>query len=447
MPTIPILTAGAAPGRVQFPRATQFAVPIEHGGEEITQAGLRFLEISQQLRRQQDDLDLFRALTETEAALGQHRMALTVDPNYAEHDERFLELASKTVQDRLKTLNPTVAAVYAPRAERMIAEGAITIQTGAMKRQAEQQQIEFTDLSEQVAQQFATAENPEARDGIRNRFSTLLDRNQVATPTQRAGHLAALDEKAMKYLRLTNRPRLREWQREGVFRAVDPVKQAEILRQAAEDDEAEHRRGNAATAEAMKIHEDGLWARANIGALTPVDQHSLVNNQDPLVDPRHVAAIIERNENPIGPGAAGPIEAIMLDYRSGSATPDRIEAHRKRLNALRDQGVNQKKLTEALATLQGQEMSRTLAEMNLDVRTFETALEAESPPLMPGQAGQFQKNKRAREAAEGRREIIERRRPGADVLKEWRERKRRQKEEQQRRGTTTLHDLSERLGR
>lgn len=443
MPRIPIITAQTGPGVLQLP-------PVQRtdGFEQLTDTGNRLMAIQDRLQAQQDDLDLFRTLTETESELKQWQRSIAGDTDYETQADRYTKAANEIKYRKIETLkSPAVAAVAQSRIERMIAETGIHVQTDAMKRIAERQQVEFSDLSEQTAQRFANAETPEVREGIRREWNDLLGRNQVLTPKQREAHQQAISEKAMKYLRLTNRPRLREWQREGVFKDVDPVKQAEILKQAADDDETERRRADAAFTEATKVHMRDIWAKANMGQLTPAEIDNMQANRDPFVDPHQVAAIVERNENPIGAGTSGPIEAVMLEYRSGSATPARIEQYRKRLNALQNQGVNQKKLTEALAILQGQEMSRDLAQMNLDVRAVETAIEAESPPLLPGQAGQFQRNKRARESAEARREILERRRPGADVLREWRERKRRQKEEQPRRGTTTLQDLSERLGR
>lgn len=443
MPRIPIVTAQTGPGVLQLP-----AVQRQPGWEEVSEFGARLADIQGRLQAQQDDLDLYRTLTETEAELGQQRLSMAADTDYETQADRFTKTANEIKYRKLGTLrNPSVAAVYQARAERMIAEAGIHIQTDATKRIIEQQQVEFIDLSEQTAQRFAESDAPERRDEIRQTWNDLLNRNQALTPKQREQHQQAISEKAMKYLRLTNRPRLREWQMQGVFKDVDPVKQAEILKHAAEDDEAERRRADAAFTEATRTYMRDVWAEANAGRLTPARIEAMKNNLDPFVDPHQVPAILERNENPIGAGATGPVRAVMLEYRDGSPTLERIYTYRQKLHELIGQGANTTDIEKALTTLQGHEMSLKTATMNQDIRTFEAVVEAESPAAMPGQAGQFQKNKRARETAEGRRAILEQGKSLEEVTKTWRERKRQQKEDQQRRGKTTLHDLSERLGR
>jgi len=236
MPRIPIVTAQQGPGVLQLP-----AVQRQTGFEEVVQLGERMATIQGHIQRQQDDLDLFRTLTDTEIEIKQRQMDVSADTDYATQAERFQKSAKEVMFRKLGTLrSPSVAAVYQSRAERMIAEAGIHVEVDASKRQIAQQGAETLTLGEQAATRWIEA-TPEQRDGIKQEWFDLVDRSLAFTPEQKNKKKAQWDEwTALESIRVNPTEALAALSK-GAFPELDP-KQRETMMRSAEIAEARQER-------------------------------------------------------------------------------------------------------------------------------------------------------------------------------------------------------------
>lgn len=236
MPRIPIITAQTGPGVLQLP-----AIQRQGGWEEVGRFGAQLADIQAKLRDQQDDLDLYRTLTDTEAELGQWRLSMTADTDYETQGERFTKAANEIKYRKLETLrSPSVAAVYQARAERMIAKGQIHVQTDAMKGQLKVQGADILTSGEQAARLWIAAD-PDKREGIKQDWFTLVDRSLAFTPEQKNKKKAQWDEwTAIEAIRVNPTAALTALSK-GEFPELDP-NQRETLMRSAEIAEARQQR-------------------------------------------------------------------------------------------------------------------------------------------------------------------------------------------------------------
>lgn len=236
MPRIPIVTAQTGPGILNLP-------PIERqtGFDELTNIGKRISDIDAKIRAQQDDLDLYRTMTETETELAQKRQDFEKDTDYETQAERFGKLANEVKYRKLDTLrSPTVAAVYQARAERLIAEARIHVQTEANKRLIAQQGADTLTLGEQAARRWIETP-PDQREAIKQEWFTLVDRSLAFGPEQKNKKKAIWDEwTALEAIRVNPTEALAALSK-GAFPELDP-KQRETLMRSAEIAETRQQR-------------------------------------------------------------------------------------------------------------------------------------------------------------------------------------------------------------
>lgn len=202
MPRIPIVTAQSGPGVLSLP-----AVQRQQGWEEIGELGYRMAGIQAQLQAQQDDLDLFRSLTHTESELQQWKLSLTADTDYETQGERFTQAANEIKHRKMETLRPHVAAVYQSRAERMIAEIGIHVQTDATKRIVERQHMETVDLGEASAARWARADTDQQRNEITQEYTDLVNRSTF-TPKEKHRLIEQFDGQAKQQLSVLVKERI-----------------------------------------------------------------------------------------------------------------------------------------------------------------------------------------------------------------------------------------------
>lgn len=236
MPTIPIITAQQGPGVLQLP-----PIRRQTGFEEVSQFGQQLLDIDAKIRAQQDDIDLYRTLTETVAELSQRRIDLSADTDYETQPERFAKIANEIKYKKLDGIrSPAVAAVAQARIERMIAEANIHVQVDANKRLVAQQGADTLALGEQAARRWIEAA-PEKRDAIKQEWFTLVGRSLAFAPEQKNKKKAQWDEwTALESIRVNPTETLAALEK-GAFPELDP-KQRETLMKSAEIAEARQQR-------------------------------------------------------------------------------------------------------------------------------------------------------------------------------------------------------------
>lgn len=440
MPRIPILTADRAPSAVQYPGVPSPA-PIATGGEQLTEAGQRMMAIQDRIQNQQDELDLFRTLTDTKAELQQTQLDLSAEPDYSLHTERFQKLAKEVMFRKLGTLKrPAVAAVYQSRAERMIAEAGIDVQVNASKQQLEGQKANWIKAGEQAAALWADVADPEKQETIRKEYFDGIKRNGAFDDKDRTAAGARFYESAMEYLRLTNRSRMRELDRQGVFQSLDPLKRAEILQKAKQDDARDQANERENYTRAKESYVGSKWALANQGLLPQSWIEDAKKGLDPFfVNPKDIDDLEERNLNPIAGAGSQQVQAIMLDYARGEATPARIQKARKQLNALKD--APQGAVRKALEKLQGVESARSNAALQAGFDAIKREFEAEEQPFLPGRMGEMQKFKRRQQLGEAERKLGEGV-PLEQIIRERRERRRLEEEQRKQRQSQTEDDVN-----
>jgi len=226
--------------------------------------------IQGRIQRQQDELDLFRTLTDTETELKQRQMDVSADTDYATQSQRFQKSAKEVMFRKLGTLrSPSVAAVYQSRAERMIAEAGIHVEIDANKRQIAQQGAETLTLGEQAATRWIEA-SPEQRDNIKQEWFDLVDRSLAFGPEQKNKKKAQWDEwTALESIRVSPTAALAALSM-GAFPELDP-KQRETMMRSAEIAEARQERLTLSEvkAEQEKVRQGFVEKWANDTLTTP----------------------------------------------------------------------------------------------------------------------------------------------------------------------------------
>jgi len=436
MPRIPIVTAQQGPGVLQLP-----AVQRQTGFEEVVQLGERMATIQGHIQRQQDDLDLFRTLTDTEIEIKQRQMDVSADTDYATQAERFQKSAKEVMFRKLGTLrSPSVAAVYQSRAERMIAEAGIHVETNAAKQQLEGQRAGWIVAGEQVAALWADAATPEKQEIISSEYFDGIKRNGAFDDKDRVKATSQFYESAMEYLRLTNRPRMRGLESQGAFQSIDPLKRAEILQKARQDDARDQANERENYNRAKDSYVGSKWALANQGLLPQSWLESAKKGLDPFfVNPKDLDDLEERNLNPIAGAGSQQVGAIMLEYARGEAVPARIQQARKQLNALTD--APQGAIRKALEKLQSIESARSNSALQAGFDAIKREFEAEEEPFLPGRMGEMRKFKRRQQLGEAERELGEGK-PLDQIIQKRRERRRLEEEQRKQRRTQTEDDVS-----
>jgi len=432
MPRIPIVSAQQGPGVLNLPQ-----IQRQTGFEEVSQFGQQLASIDAKIRAQQDDIDLYRNLTETEAELKKSRLDLSADTDYETQPERFAKYSREVMYKKLDSIkSPAVAATYQAHAERLIAEANVHVQTDSMKKIVERQHVERVQLGEQTAQRWADAETPEKRTLIEQNFSGLVQRGS-SDPKEQAKLQTGMLEHAMEYLRLTDRQRLRDLHSQGKFSTVDPLKQAKVLREARQDDEHDQNIQQENFNRAKQVYLQGLWSQANLGLLPQSRIEEMKKGFDPFVDPKSVNDLEERNLNPIAGEGAQQVKVVMYEYYKGQATPARIQETRQKLLALEREGVSTGPISKALHEIMSVESARSNAALQAGFDAIKREFAAEETPFMPGRIGQMQKHKRDIEQAEADKEFALGK-PIEQILQE--RRKRRQLEDEQRKQRRSQHE-------
>ena len=436
MPRIPIITAQQGPGVLQLP-----AVQRQNGFEAVSRLGEQMATIQGRIQNQQDELDLFRTLTDTETELKQRQMDVSVDTDYATQAERFQKSAKEVMFRKLGTLrSPSVAAVYQSRAERMIAEAGIHVETNAAKQRLEGQKADWITVGAQASALWADAATPEKQEMIRSEYFDGISRNGAFDDKDRTKAGAQFYESAMEYLRLTNRPRMRGMDSQGAFQSIDPLKRAEILQKARQDDARDQANERENHNRAKDSYVGSKWALANQGLLPQSWLEEAKKGLDPFfVNPKDIDDLEERNLNPIVGAGSQQVQAIMLEYARGDAAPARIQRARKQLNALTD--APQGAVRKALEKLQGIESARSNSALQAGFDAIKREFEAEEQPFLPGRMGEMQKFKRRQQLGQAERKLGEGQ-PLEQIIKERRERRRLEEEQRKQRQSQTDDDVN-----
>jgi hypothetical protein len=401
MPRIPLVEARTPAPVLHLPRPTPAAFGAE-AFKGLTQLGEQFQKIATRLQEEQDKLDLAEDAGWFEGKLKETTLALSLDPDYATHTQKFTEAVTGFQRDLAqRKRSPTVRKALEAHIAKLLPEATVDVQAEALNLWSGHQRAALDAHGETLSQRAAEAATPEARDGAVGLYEGLLAGQlgaRTITPeaaeAKRQSFRQKTLEKHMDVLRRTDRSRLRELDREGAFTALDPVKRLKILEAARDDEAAEERRHDAAFKEAQEAVERVWSAQANQGLLRGADVEAALRGEDPFITPDKARQLVAINDSPPIPGAGSlQVRAIMEEYHAGPSSQTRIDQARQALNHLRRTlGRPNTLMDKALNELQTDERSgRTLraTELGAGIKFAEDEYRSRSSARLLGQIGRI----------------------------------------------------------
>lgn len=432
MPTIPIVTAQQGPGVLQLPPVNTIT-----GFEEVAQLGETLIRIDSQLKKQQDDLDFMSMTADYDNGLAELKLGLKDNLDFASHEQSFLVGAKDLRTKLMKSYpsSPTVTQAFVGYERKHLPKALLDVRISSRELLGKEQLGRIAEQEERLSSRAAEALTPEERDTAIETHSDMIDRAPLLDPLEKAKRKIEFNqkhlEKNMDYLGRTDRALMFELDRQGAFAGVDPLKRDTIREAARLAIESEDRRAKAVFKEAQDIVLRQAYGLANFGLYPKSSLEEAKANKDPFISPIEAHALEQRNN--LGPSEEGNPQVRVLrdEYLAQISPPERVEAYRKKANALgKVLGHPNKELTDFLEELKHDtraERNVAAAELATSSKSLEETIKSESRPAFPGIIGQMMKNKEAIERADR----IKRLRRGEkleDILKDYRERRKRQKE-------------------
>jgi hypothetical protein len=416
VPKIPTINAQGSPGILQLPRPTPQTFGAG-GFQALTKTSEQLADIDARLQQQQDELDFTTLAGDYKLKVGEAQLALKDDPNYLGHEQTFTKAEADIRREVMgQAQSGVVQRALTAHFAKTFPEHLLEVKTSARKLWADSEVATLDQEEDVLSRDAAEAMTPQVRTDTANLYESLLgrahDRGLLSASqfeAKRQSFQQKSLEKRMDFLRRTDRSRLRDEDRQGDFRGLDPIKHLKILEAARADEDREETRNDKAFKQAQDTVELSWSGLANQGLLPEAEIEAALKGEDPFITPDKARQYKTINENPVTGEGQLQIRSVMQDYHSGPSTQGRIERTRKELNRLaREMGHPHPLLDKAMNELQTDERtmrSVQAAEVSAGIKVFEDAYKSQAAPVLPGRLGTFQRNKQEADKAEGRNKI------------------------------------------
>lgn len=420
MPRVPTYTSGggAAVFRASGDR-TLPGDPLSGFQQGTSNTGAQLSDIAGRLNNQQDELEFAKVRAEYDSALQTTRGAVLTDPNV---DNTFMEFndRAQALQDEYSsrlTRGP-VQRAFAKHIAGTFPDVQRDALNDALKRQQYQNVARLNELGDLLSNRGA--------DGtLESRDQAIQDYNDSVNTSERYGTLNAVQAsdakkmfkttlmtKSMAVLAQKDPTKLFELNAQGAFRDVDPLVHLKTLEEARTKMNADDVKAEANFKKAQHANTQYFEFLALDGAIPDSEMEMMLHGLHPYVtDPKDVERLKKLNDNPITGGGDSKVGAIILDYRSGRPTMDRINAARAELDNYRRNNTKKdkelpkayKEINDDADSLEAQgraERGVAAAERQVNIQTAEDVYKSAYKMIMPGFAGQMQKGHQAADLAE-----------------------------------------------
>lgn len=323
MPKIPTYTASGEAQGVQFGQVPGAPPPGADPGQALRQLGERSADIVNALDRQQGDIEAVATQSKYDAAMKLLHTGVFSDPSITNPEAEFVERAAVIQKDTLAgTQRPDVRGALQGHFNRTFPAAVVNVHFDHLKVLGSQNLAQIDQLGDIKSKEAAEAETPQKRQEAIDTYEALVRRGvgpYGLSAQQAAQKLIAFNnqvlEKNMDYLRQTNPQRMWALEQEGAFRNMDPNARANTLKAYNKDREHELTAADTNFTKTSALVLDGLYVRANAGALTKTEMESLARGENPYVKAHEVAALKHRNDNPIiGTPGTGNAAALASEY-------------------------------------------------------------------------------------------------------------------------------------
>ena len=230
MPRIPIVSAQQGPGVLNLP-----PIQRQQGWEQVTEIGNQLAGIQGKIQAHQDELDLYRTETETQAELAQIKMDVALDPDYATHPEQYGKRAEEVKLRKWEVLSktsPAAAQVYKLHAERMIEKDKVNVQIDANQKQIAQQGADTLVAGEEAARKWIKEPNATEQAKIKQDWFDVVDRSLAFGPEQKNKKKAQWDQWTATELISVDPTAARVALEKGSFPELDPTQRQTLIRSA-----------------------------------------------------------------------------------------------------------------------------------------------------------------------------------------------------------------------
>jgi hypothetical protein len=336
MPQIPTYTAQLQSGGVPQSPDVIPQYPTPDIGAGISQLAQPLAHIAGNLQRQQDDIEYARMVNDYETGIKAIRFGLDKDPAMQESPNSYSEAFASQAQ----TLNDSIlesargknsVPLYRNYVRNKFGGDSLEASAQGYRLFASSQVALLDQTTKNMLDQYVTAQNPKDAEEITNAYMLMIDRAAVGdekTPgiisseqaiKRKAAWRPLAQEHTMQYLAKTDRDTLRRYVNNGAFNAVPAEKQASILYNANQMDEAEQRRTVQTETRLENDYHMQQLALANTGFAdqATIDEGKMGNN--PIIkDPRKWNDIDKLNKNP---GASdGNRQVALIESRLALST-------------------------------------------------------------------------------------------------------------------------------
>lgn len=375
------------------------------------------------LQKQQEQLDIVTMTAQYDADIASLRQTLNADPDFLQHEHKFIQGAMKIDESLTSTVtSPSVAQALRLHINKTLPMHAVTVRTEALKGWQGAQRAQFDVIADQLSHQASQTVDPLDSEETIKRFNNLVDdaKVRILTPEdaerRKVSFRTSVLERRMDYLRRTDRDEFYRQDLKGAFAAIDPLKRLEARENARKDAERDETNRERAFKLVTEEVERTWSALANQGQLPRAWLESALAGTHPYIGPDKAREYDRIMKNPPLDSGSEAADIIMQEYYGGTRTRPRVASARMSLNRLLSNlGHPNETIKKYLNELQSDEDAAESLELRrIEVGQKEAAdlYQANKPSTLklPGPIGDAQRNReKAREA-----EIRQKVRRGAD---------------------------------